>query len=94
MLTIGVMSQARLKRDSTIYRTCCIVLIIIDTYYIVQVFHPYKDDRTTLVIRLCSLDASYTPCVDGAGPGSVVGPKGKTLTLVPFAWTVLQLFSK
>ena len=49
---------------------------------------------TSLVIRLCSLDASYTPRDDGTGPGSVGVPKGKNLTIVPFAWTVLQLFSK
>lgn len=66
----------------------------IDSYYIVQVFHPYRDDMTVLVIRLCSLDASYTPGGDGSGPGSVVAPKGKNLTVVPYAWTVLQLFSK
>lgn len=65
-----------------------------DSYYIEQVFHPYRDDMTTLVIRLCSLDASYTPRGDGSGPGSVVAPKGKNLTVVPYAWTVLQLFSK
>ena len=65
-----------------------------DFYCIVQVFHPYRDDMTALVIRLCSLDASYIPRVDGQGPGSVAAPKGKHLTIVPFAWTVLQLFSK
>ena len=64
------------------------------SYYITQVFHPYRDDMTALVIRLCSLDASYTPGADGSGPGSVVTPKGKNLTVVPYAWTVLPLFSK
>lgn len=58
------------------------------------VFHPHISDMTTLVIRLCSLDATYTPRADRAAPGSVTVNKGKVLTIVPFGWTVLQLFSK
>lgn len=59
-----------------------------------MVFHPHWDDMTVLLIRLYSLDASYTPRTDGAGPGSVADRKGKTLTLVPAGWTVLKLFTR
>ena len=51
-------------------------------------------DLTTLVIRLCSLDAQYTPRADRAAPGSVTASRGKVMSVVPFGWTVLQLFSK
>lgn len=59
-----------------------------------QEFHPHISGMTTLVIRLCSIDASYAPRPDRAAPGSVTANKGKNLSIVPFCWTVLPLFSR
>ncbi|XP_073258638.1 uncharacterized protein [Porites lutea] len=58
------------------------------------VFHPHISDLTTLVIRLCSLDAQYTPRADRTAPGSVTASRGRVMSVLPFGWTVLQLFSK
>lgn len=58
------------------------------------VFHPLRSQASALVIRLCSLDASYTPNANRAAPGTVTARKGTVLRILPFAWTVIPLFSK
>ncbi|XP_015769135.1 PREDICTED: uncharacterized protein LOC107347559 isoform X2 [Acropora digitifera] len=58
------------------------------------IFKPPISQTSALVIRLCSLDAAYTPNADRAAPGIVTASKGNSLTVTPFSWSVMPLFSK